>query len=138
MRHNNRQSNAFSLMSSTRFGSEYLKQSGNDDIDIGDNQTDYDENNEMLNNNEHGDGGVEAFLMKASTMRESDEVDDTKSQRSATNLAPFKKDLGNRFSTIRPDTRESWLSANPLAKSAASRLGTKTTVYEDLDESRDS
>ena len=66
-------------MSSTRFGSEYLKQSGNDDIDIGDNQTDFDDQNEMLQSKDIDDGGVEAFLMGADTMRESDEIDDTKS-----------------------------------------------------------
>lgn len=33
----------------------------------------------MLNTNDNEDGGVEAFLMGESMMRESDEIDDTKS-----------------------------------------------------------
>ena len=92
----------------------------------------------MLQSKDIDDGGVEAFLMGADTMRESDEIDDTKSQRSAVNLNPYKKDLGNRFSTIRTDTRESWLAVNPLARSAASTFKGGSTVYEDLNESRDS
>ena len=92
----------------------------------------------MLNTNDNKDGGVEAFLMGQGMMRESDEIDDTKSQRSATNLAPFKKDLGNRFSTINTNTRESFISVNPLARSAASTFRKGNTVYEDLNESQDS
>ena len=76
--------------------------------------------------------------MDMGMMRGSDEIDDTKSQRSATNLAPFKKDLGNRFSTIRTDTRESFISVNPLARSAASTFKKGNEIFEDLNESRDS
>ena len=84
------------------------------------------------------EGGVEAFLMGAGRMRESEEYDDTKSQRSAVNLNPFKKDIGNRFSMIQPDTRESWFAANPLARSAASTFKASSNIYDDLDESKDS
>ena len=98
------------------------------------------ESSEIIANNgaEENEGNVESFLLGANTMRDSEEFDDSKSQRSATNLAPFKKDLGNRFSMISPEHRESFISMNPLARSAASTIKVNNEIFEDLDESMDS
>ena len=87
-----------------------------------------------------GDEDIEGFLMGANKMRDSEEqFDDNQSDiRSACNLDPFKKDLGNRFSTVEMDTRESFLSINPLARSAASTVKVTNIISEDMDESRDS
>ena len=131
-------------MMSSRFGSEYLKNGGerpesDDDENENGNDSDPEKNNEMLGKDD--DGGVEAFLMGSGTMRESEEFDDTKSNRSATNLMPFKKDLGNRFSKAgeKMNTRVSFLDVNPLARSAASTIKVKhSEIAEDLDESHDS
>ena len=42
------------------------------------------------------------------------------SNRVATNLEPFHKDIVNRFSTVEPNLPKSFMVANPLAQSAAS------------------
>ena len=103
-------------MSSQRFGSEYLKHSGAEDIDNPSEMnegTEYDINNEMLGtingDISRGEAGIEDFLMGAQNPRESEEFDDNKSDcRSATDLTPFKKDIGNRFSKVEMNTRESF------------------------------
>ena len=67
-RANNRQSNAFSLMSSQRFGSEYLKATGNSEADNIDQnpESDEDHDDSMLTDERHlEDGSVEAFLSGA-------------------------------------------------------------------------
>ena len=105
--------------------------------------SEYEMNNEMLGtingDTLKGETNIESFLLGAQNPRESDDFDDNKSDcRSATDLAPFKKDIGNRFSKIEKNTRESFFQANPLAKSAASNYKVSHSIYEDLDESRDS
>ena len=42
------------------------------------------------------------------------------SKRSGVDLAPYKNDIGNRFTTIDKSDRSSFLKANPLAASYVS------------------
>lgn len=68
--------------------------------------------------------------------RQSDVISE---QRSAVNLDPHKQDIGNRFSTIDMSCRESFMSVNPLAKSAVSSRRGKALIddYSDDDEGSD-
>ena len=119
-RANNRQSNATSLMSSGRWANNYL--ANNDDLDD-DPDDDLDSQN------------LDGFLQSARSEMDDDVDDALSDNRSATNLAPFKKDLGNRFS--KQSGRGSFLESNPLAMSAVS-MRQKIEEIDELDESRDS
>jgi len=98
-RANNRMSNAFSMrsQSSSMFGRAYLQQNeASEDLNA---------STEFVNEN------CDDFM--SGVMEINDAVSET---RSATNLKPYKKDFGNRFSRAGVDrSGESFLKANPLA-----------------------
>ena len=66
--------------------------------------------------------GTEDFVDNASHLEKlSDDVASSHmSKRSGIDLAPYKNDIGNRFTKVDKSSRESLLKANPLAASYAS------------------
>ena len=108
---NNRMSTAFSMTSSQQFNKAYLGKGGDKASEF----TDFNPNRVSQLTEEQEIDEINSFLLAA----EGD--DDTMSDsRSAINLAPFSKDLGNRFSTIDPDQRGSFFVANSVALSVVS------------------
>jgi len=94
-----------SLSSSQRFGQAYLR------------------HNQDESENEADSQGLEGEdledFMGSMVGIDDDAISDS---RSAIDLDPFKKDLGNRFSVKRPEDRESFLQANPLALSRSKMM----------------
>ena len=112
------------MMSSQRFGQNYL---GNNEKD--DEQSDGSDisNREMSmpfgEINPDDIEGTEDFVDNASHLEklsDNDVASSHMSKRSGIDLAPYKNDIGNRFTKVDKSSRESFLKANPLAASYAS------------------
>ena len=66
---------------------------------------------------------TEDFVDNASTLDKQSDFDVASShmsKRSGIDLAPYKNDIGNRFTTVDRDSKGSFFKANPLAASYAS------------------
>ena len=120
-------SNAVSLMSSQRFGHNYLGDNTKDGERSDESDMANRDSSTLMPFNEeinHDDiQRTSDFLDDASTMEklnDSDVASSHMSKRSGIDLAPYKNDIGNRFTTVDKSSKESFLKANPLAASYVS------------------